>query len=481
MAITRQFIALNICLALLAGCSSDDDSPMTTDSLSWQPCADYPALQCAELTVPMDYDNASAGEITIGLNKRSASQSNTHGSLLFNPGGPGGSGIELLQSLVDVESIPDSILDRYDLIGFDPRGIGSSTPVSCSEFDIDEQDGYIADRAGIDALVNAASNAATQCLSKHGTYLQYLGSLNVVRDMNAIRMALNEDTLNFIGYSYGTRLAALYLQTYPEHSGYIVLDGSVKPESSVLGLVEGAIPAMQRNLENLIGQCNRLDPDCDADRLIQRLMARVDTLLLQELTEEFELLGELILLGTQEPEVGDFLVAPLVSYLEDHDTTPLLEFLQVLESQIDDEQDSDDGTTAQIAVLCADDAARPDAQLLEDNLVKFNEQSDLFAEAYIGLLGSCIAWPEAIEPLAPITTSTAPASLVIGGSSDAQTPLPWSEEMAFAIGGHYLSSDHPGHTGVFNGKSVCIDDIVTQFLLEGSKPTIEHCNADTSN
>ena len=126
------------------------------------------------------------------------------------------------------------------------------------------------------------------------------------------------------------------------------------------------------------------------------------------------------------------------------------------------------------------DAFRPSESDLLANLEEFNLVSDLFAEAFIGLAGSCAGWPESPEPVPLIATGTAPGSLVIGGTSDAQTPIQWSEEMAQSIGGYFLASSHNGHTAVFNDESECVDGIVTSFLVDGQLPTAGDClsNAD---
>jgi len=470
--------------AFLTACSSDDPvDPVPLDSdpevLIWRSCSTESTLQCAELKVPAAYNEESAADITLGLNRRLATSQPARGSLLFNPGGPGGSGIQLLEDLVDRNTIPDSVLDAYDLIGFDPRGIGASTPVDCSEFGIDDLDLYVTDRAEIDGLINMATRAATDCHAKYGDYLQQLGSLNVVRDMDSIRQALGEDTLDFIGYSYGTRLASLYLQTYPESSGAMVLDASISPDSSLSLLVEGALPVLQSNLEDMLSQCTRVTPECSLDDLLLRLGNKVSELLAAENTDEFELLGTLVLEGATDPEFGDFLVAPLVSYLLNENVSVLEDFVTFLDSLGADGADNDEGITAQIAVLCADDDNRPTADDLETLLNTFNTRSDLLAEAYLPLAASCVGWPEAIEPLPLITTRTAPASLVIGGTTDAQTPLIWSDEMAESIGGYFLASSHRGHTAVFSERSACVDDRVVDFLLNDQLPVSGNCLANT--
>lgn len=461
-----------ICSLMLGACSSDDPVVEPEGVLTWRSCPEDASLDCATLRVPMNYSNEQAGMIDIALNRLPASQQPAAGSLLFNPGGPGGSGIEVLEILQEFDSVPAAIRQHYDLVGFDPRGVGSSTPIECDTSDIDVLGDYLIDTAGISEFVQQNTELAAQCLEQEGDYLLQLGSMNVVRDMESIRKSLNEPELDFIGYSYGTRLAALYLQTYPDTSGSIILDGSLRPDASVAALAEGALPAMQRNLEQMLQNCVIADPECNPEQLQSLLIEKVDTLLSENREAELALLGELVISGTEDPSLGDLLIAPLGSYLLRGDRSGLELLIQLLGSGDDDE---DDDTLIHKAVLCADDAYRPTVVQLSASLPTFNAQSDLFAEAYIGLAGSCAGWPESVEPLPPIATGTAPAALIIGGSSDAQTPLEWSEEMAIAIGGHFLASSHAGHTSVFNRESECVDTIVTTFLLEGFLPGAADC------
>jgi len=461
---------------LIVACSSSDPTPEPRSNLVWRSCTDGAALECAELRVPRNYNTAADDEITIAINRLKASAQPASGVLLLNPGGPGASGKELLQVLSEFDSIPDSVRNKYDLIGFDPRGVGQSTPVDCREFGIDDLDHYVADRNDIDELVIAAGAAASECYGKYGDYLQQLGSLNVARDMDKIRESLNQGTINFLGYSYGTRLGALYLEHFPDKSGAFILDASMKPGPEVIPLIEGSLPQMQRNLENILLQCARVTAECVPQELHAQLISRISELSQLEENSEFELLGELIQLGAQEPAAGDFLVGPLVSYLQTGDAQVLQNFKNFAETQLGSpNEDGDDSVTAEVAVMCADDANRPTADTLEQTLSLFNQSSDIFAEATLHLAASCVGWPESIEPLSASNTSDAPASLVIGGINDAQTPTQWSEEMAAAIGGVYVQSLHDGHTVVFTGQSECIDSVAENFLIDNSLPEGTNC------
>lgn len=470
----------------LTGCSSDGtgNSEDTLQSrIDWTSCHED-SLECATLSVPMDYSEPDGESIDVALIRHVASNDVAMGSLLLNPGGPGGSGVDLLREFIDREGFPETITHHYNIVGFDPRGIGDSTPVDCSEFGINDFNEYPLDEAEIIELHEEHINFANACFEKYGSYLQQLGSLNVVRDMDEIRIAMGEQEISFIGYSYGTRLAALYLQEFPANSGRFVLDGSMHPVSAVTKLVEDGLPVLHSNLTNVLTNCVSLDPACDVNALHTRLNDQIRTLIQDESrSEELDFLGELILMSVSAPELGEFASMPIIRYLNSGDVAELESFYQTLlelgvvsDEDEESEDESEDNTTAQIAILCADDAERHDIDFLTTKYREFNRVSDLFAELQITNLALCSGWAEAIEPLPPIVTGTAPVSLVIGGTTDAQTPLQWSDDMAQAIGGLFIRSEHPGHTSVFNEESACIDAMVEAFLIDGTTPTETFCS-----
>jgi len=480
MAGKLQMMTLGLSVALLAACSSDDSNKNNPPkpSVKWEECAEYKTLECAELKVPMDYSDVAGKQIDIALIRKPASEANTTQSLLFNPGGPGGSGLELLSALDQADLIPDKISSTYNLISFDPRGVGESTPVDCTGFGANDISVYPLDAAAVTLLHEQRTNYSKACSDKHGDYLTQLGSLNVVRDMDEIRKSIAEEKLNFIGYSYGTRLAALYLQEFPGTSGRIILDASVHPDSSVKRLFSESQIAQQANLRLLLSQCTGIDPDCDVDVQLEKFNARVRTLssdFSAASQEEFEILGDLILSAVTMPEFGQLFADTAYNYLLEPDISVLQNFINQLPSELLAQPNIN--TTAQVAVICADDAARPTPEDLQMLLTELNLTSDAFAEFNVAQIASCAGWPEAPEPLPVIATGAAPLSLVIGGTTDAQTPLTWSESMSQAIGGVFIRSEHSGHVSVFVGKSECANEIAINFLSDGLAPTVTECPA----
>jgi len=464
----------------LAACS-DGDRHASGASLSLAPCADDTALDCGVMDVPLIHDSTDTRRMAIDVVRLPGTGSGPHETLMVNPGGPGGSGTWMVREFARRDALPAAVRERYDLVGFDPRGIGASERIDCGPFELDELDDYPPDAAAMNALVDDSVVLADACSAEVGDRLQWLGSNAVVADMDALRMLLDAPLLNLVGYSYGTRLAALYLQRFPGSSGRIVLDASLPPDAAILPLVTGQVEAQQRNLELLWGACGTAVPACDPGTFDAALGRRLQALLAPEDGSAFELFGTLVLTAVESPLAAGPLAPILVQYVLDGRLEPLIELAQasgvdIGESAGDDDGPGDDNGTVRRAVLCADDAARPDRDALAATLDDLDRRSDLFGESQAAIAASCAGWPAALDPLAPIATEAAPVSLVIGGRYDAQTPIEWAQLMAEAIGGRFLASDHDGHTSVFNGESACVDDIVTAFLLDGTLPDEAGCS-----
>jgi len=478
--------AYALCLAFLFGCSSSSSNEPLS-GLEWTTC-DGNALQCAELEVPVNYSDPGGEKILLSLIRHPSLEPSQTESILINPGGPGGSGVEGLPRLIEASTVPGRILRRYNLVSFDPRGVGESAAVVCEGLRPAGPAEFPISTASIAASLERRANAATQCSEKYGDYLQYLGSINVVRDMDEIRKALGQETLNFIGYSYGTRLAALYMQTYPESSGRIVLDASVLPDSSLSGFVKDLLPLFQSRIRSILAECGNYDVACDADRLIGVLADRHAALRLDQSPEsrfEVELLLAILEFSVEDPTFANLSSAPLYDYLIAPDVTVLTDFAVELDGigyDIFDEIESDTGglsvTAPYAAVLCADDGFRPTPESVSQALGEYDQILELLRLESISVFETCAGWPEALEPLAPLASDRAPTPIVIGGIFDARTPLVWSEVMATAIGGKLITSGHFGHTATFLGRSSCVDDIVETFFENRLLPERSECFLD---
>jgi pimeloyl-ACP methyl ester carboxylesterase len=201
--------------------------------LRWGPCADIPdpRLECADLPVPRDYRAPRDKTITIAVSRlKAADPDKRRGIMLLNPGGPGGSGVALPLYLAD--TLPADVLDRYDLIGFDPRGVGRSTPISCDipeTTPIDLLLPYPAPDGAIDRNIAYARATAQSCAATAGDLLPHITTANTARDMDRVRAALGESKISYLGYSYGSYLGAIYVSLFPQRTDRIVLDSAVDP------------------------------------------------------------------------------------------------------------------------------------------------------------------------------------------------------------------------------------------------------------
>jgi len=172
--------------------SSSDDTPNSAASVVWENCASNERLECATLQVPTLHNDTTSEKIAIALNRIPATGNDPIGSLLFNPGGPGGSGLQMIEDIAEGDIIPDSIRDSYHLVGFDPRGVGKSTPIVCDSPVLEDLNEYILNRTETEELFADLKTISDTCLEKYGSYLQQVGSAAVVRDMELIRVALDD-------------------------------------------------------------------------------------------------------------------------------------------------------------------------------------------------------------------------------------------------------------------------------------------------
>ncbi len=451
---------------------------VTQPELDWLTCEISDSLECATLMVPVDYAEPEGEVIEIALARiRQLDTTNTRRTLVINPGGPGGSGIGYLAGLSSQGQMSESLRAAYDFVSFDPRGVGDSTVVNCDLTALFQQDVYATTREEIELNVSLASSFADTCFQTHGSYLQQLGSHNVVQDLNEIRKAFGLPQLDFLGFSYGSRLAGLYMQRYPDTTGRFVLDASVSPDSGVSTLIQGGLTPAQANIDSLVDACLGFPIVCNPDAFEIALQQRVDELGAQPASAESSLLFAILQIAANQPGFEQLLIGSLSSYIESRDVSDL-EFLdRILGISESAEDNGPVNNTANIAALCADDASRPTVDSLVALGQDFNAASNLLAEAYLRPASNCAGWIEALNPLPTIATNQAPASLVIGGPTDAQTPLVFAEQMAEAVGGHFLRSEHQGHTTVFTGKNACTNRVVETFLLSGQLPSFSVCVA----
>src|SRR5699024_850079 len=239
----------------------------------WSAC---PGGDCAHVTVPLDHDDPAGDTIDIALLRASRADPDERiGSLLLNPGGPGGSGIDLARQL----TLPSAITEQFDVIGFDPRGVGASHGLDCHDHlqEMYDADPTLDDDQDRRRLLAISQDFVDDCESRHGDVLDHLGTSNVAQDLDLIRMALGEEQLNYLGYSYGTLIGQQYARLFPERIRAMVLDGVIDPNLGGLDAAARQARGFEDALTSFIAWCDA--HDCgggDTDALVDEAIAAVE-------------------------------------------------------------------------------------------------------------------------------------------------------------------------------------------------------------
>ncbi|WP_324612946.1 alpha/beta hydrolase [Agromyces kandeliae] len=457
--------------------------PFYSQVLEWERCDDK---LCATATAPLDWSDPGAGEIELALVRRPASGQKL-GSLLVNPGGPGGSGYEFIADSVDYAAGP-RLQERYDIVGFDPRGVGRSTAVTC--VDAAEMDeflyGIVPAERGSDewiADVTAANRAFGQaCVDETGDLLANVDTVSAARDLDLLRAILGDERLNYLGYSYGTFLGATYAGLYPEKTGRLVLDGAIDPTASNQEVNIAQAVGFEDALRAYLGDCLS-GAECpfsgsvdDAADEVARLLASVEASPLR---------------GSDGRRLGaDALVTAIIYPLYSAESWPYLSdmFESVMFGEADialafadlyngREQDGtyrDNSTEAFRAVNCLDYTYDDDPAKMRAGAAELAEAAPIIGPYFgYGDIG-CAQWPAASEvERAAITAEGAEPIMVIGTTGDPATPYQWAEALAAQLeSGFLVSYDGEGHTA-YRKSNACIDDTVEDFLVDGTVPAAD--------
>ncbi|HYR62746.1 MAG TPA: alpha/beta hydrolase [Actinomycetota bacterium] len=448
-------------------------------SLSWHSCSPG-AFQCTTLAVPLDWSHA-AGGATVRLSlirlPASGAKSQRIGSLLVNPGGPGASAVDFARQIPQV--LPDSILRRFDIVAFDPRGMGGSSPLACENGP--GLDAFLATNpnpqtpAEIQAVIAADQQFAAGCAKQYGTnFLAHIDTQTAARDMDYIRAALGEDKLTYVGYSYGTFLGAQYADLFPNRVRAFVLDGAVDP--SLVGLQFDVAQAVgfDKELGDFFNACVVGCPfysGGDPKGAFMSLMSQVAAQPLQvgnrQLTLALFLNGVADALYT--PSTWPDLQTALAAAAQGNGSR----LLALSDSLTDRRPDGsyDALTSALSAVNCVDSVYPTDVNTYKAEAAKAAQSAPVFGAAIVWGSLVCAYWPvpASIHP-GPVHATGAPPILVIGTTADPATPYQWAEALASQLSsGVLLTHVGEGHTSLGQG-SGCVDNVVVTYLLDLTPP-----------
>lgn len=451
-------------------------------ALDWSPCGD---LDCAEVTVPLDWTRPSEGSIKLAVTRRPAKDEGARiGSLLYNPGGPGSSGVDMVTDFGD-QLVTDAVARQYDLVGFDPRGVGSSRPIDClTDQQMDEwlaADYPLDTPQGLERAQQSGESFARGCERLTGPLLAFVDTWSAARDMEIMRAALGDDELHYLGASYGTLLGATFADFYPDRVGRMVLDGALNPDNTgddvLLEQAKGFDRSLRAYVEAcLAGETGACPLSGSVDQGMQQIAAMIDAA--QDAPLET---------GTDRELTAAMFTTGVITALYDDDTWPYLsealaqakkgdgsDLLYLADLYADRGDSGAYGSNlleAFQAINCLDYPALQTDEEMKDQADRLAEVAPVFGPrmAYGDLL--CSQWPyPAVRTPEPIKAAGAAPILVVGTTGDPATPYAWAKELAKQLDSAVLLTyEGEGHTAYTRG-SQCIDEAVDAYLLEGTMP-----------
>ncbi len=443
--------------------------------LKWRECD---LGECAAVEVPFDWSQPTGRKVSIKLARGSqAERGQKIGTLIVNPGGPGASGRDFASYAA--ASLPDAIKKRFDVVAWDPRGTGASAPVKCGR-NLDYV--FAPDSAPDTPTELAALKAASKrfidaCVARNGEWLQHISTDDTVQDLDALRVAVGDPRLTYLGLSYGTFLGAKYAERFPDRVRALILDGAVDPSLSPADLTISQAQAFDVALASFLDDCARRSScafhhDGNPRAAYDELRAKIDA---EPIATEGQAFGP-----TQfDLGVGALMYSGANAYstlagalrsLDDGSPGPLMESANLyLGRDGDGRYDSTWGSF--IAITCADG---PNLTLTQTDALaqRAAVEAPDFGAASVGLGYGCAYWPYPPKrtAAAAVRAPTKEPILVIGTTGDPATPLPWAEGLASQLGNARLVVvDGTAHTSSLGGNE-CLERIAVAYLVERRAP-----------
>ncbi len=503
-------LAALLCAAVVAGCSqvtagtaasdpADGVPPALlafyTQKLSWGACGSYatndddrsayadPSYQCARLTVPLDYATPTGPVARIGVLRRRATGPDRIGSLVVNPGGPGASGMSEATALAT--EVPDSpLLRRFDLVGFDPRGVASSTPAIECLTDAE----WTQERLDVDVDPSPAGVARTEaenrqyaqrCTQRTGAgVLADVGTRDVARDLDVLRAVLGDAKLTYLGYSYGTRIGSTYAEDFPQKVRALVLDGALDPKETTVDRTVAQNAGFQQAFDAYAADC-ATNPACplgtDPAKATAAYQALTRPLIDKPLPVGNRMLswtdaqtGTILPLYSQDnwPTLSQALTGLAAGNGRGLLTLADIYYDRSATGTYDNEQESF------VAIGCVDEQRITDRSVIADEAHRAAAAAPFLdsGRGDVAALDPCAFWPvpPTSTPHEP-QVSGLPPTLVISTTGDPATPYQAGVNLAKDLAGSLLTFRGTQHTVALQGKP-CVDDVVESYLIDLQRP-----------
>jgi pimeloyl-ACP methyl ester carboxylesterase len=492
---TFRPLAIAATLALtVAACgnssSSSDTSvnPLSTTTdfivnpIEWKPCdgSTSTEVECGNIEVPFDYADPEQGSFVLFVKRHNAaSPADRIGSMMVNPGGPGFGGSSLADDAQYYFS--QDLIDRFDIIAWDPRGTGESTPaVDC----VDTFDEYF----GLDsppetpeekqALIDASQAFNDKCAENSGTILPYISTKASAQDINSLRLALGEEKVSFFGFSYGSELGTTWATMFPETVRAIVVDGAVDPNASSIQEGMAQAKGFEGQLATFLKQCSErttceFHNDGDAEAALDKLVLDIDAKPLDVSKDRTPVTQGVLFTAVAQAMYSDYYWPQLSEALSAAQGGDGKGILQLYDDYY---QRNEDGTygndlEAFLAISCLDDPGASSTEEVDSHIEDFITAAPRlggnFAYGY-----SCALWPVKQAAKVNITGKGAGPIVVVGTTGDAATPLSSTRKMAQGLEqGILIVVDANQHTGY--GANSCVVKAVDEYLIKLTVPANE--------
>ena len=443
------------------------------DPFDWQDFGTDTPVQTGHLTVPIDYDNPSLGSFDLFVARHLADPDQRIGSLLVNPGGPGFGGSDF--AIYAEQIYTSDLLERFDIVGWDPRGTGLTEPfIDCT----DDYDHFFTgtditpdDDAERQQIIDLAAEFAEACAHNSGEILSHVGTNNSARDMNSIREALGEEKISYFGFSYGSELGATWATMFPDTVRAAVLDGASDPSAGYVesGLQQAA--GFENTLATFLAGCSN-DPDCafhndgDAEGAFDELMNSLDEEPIPSVEGRPDVTRGVALAGVAQAMYSQGywpMLEIALSNAQYGDGEGLLELFDSYYQRRDDGT-YDNSLEAFQVIYCMDDEERLTVEEDDATAPDFQRVAPRFSPGTTGTY-FCTFFPVSTDPRMEITGEGAGPILVMGTTGDPATPLSSTESMAEALeDGRLVVVTADQHTGY--GVNQCSEDVVDRYLID---------------
>jgi pimeloyl-ACP methyl ester carboxylesterase len=492
MSLRRGVLAAAMVVLVVAGCAKAVGgraviaAPRPGTPVQWTNCGAAPTApeilsnaDCGFLSVPVDYAKPD-GDVARIFMIRFKATGQKIGSLVINPGGPGESGVEAAASRVT--ALPPSVREHFDLVGFDPRGVGLSKPAVWCNTDA-ENDRLRAENlvdyspAGVAHMEQETKDFVGRCLDKMGPeFLANVGTVSVAKDLDAIRKTLGDEKLTYLGYSYGTRIGATYAEAFPQNVRAMILDGAVDPNADPVEADVRQAAAFQQAFNDYAADCAK-DPTCplgtDPTKAVDVYKSLVDPLVQNPAkTKDPRNLsyGDSVI-GTILPLYSPNLWPNLTKALTELRVGTGDSMLRLADFYMGRDANGhyDNSTDVRVAINCVDKVPITDRNTAIDEDRRVREAAPFMNYGEFtghAPLSTCAFWPvPATSQQHQISVKGLPPILVVSTTNDPATPYQAGVDLAKQLGGSLLTFDGTQHTVVFQGNS-CVDDIAAKYLVD---------------